>query len=276
MKPEERDPPARTTDSGAPSRDADAARHELATLAPPRADDCAAVAAFAGRVAEAAAGAADAELQPHRTALRVVQAAIRAEAAADALMDRSPDRARRACQAGCSFCCHIAVSLTVPEALRIAAELRATRTAEDLRRVRDRIASVSARVSALSLEERAKARTACALLGADGACTIYEFRPLGCRSWTSLARDDCERAFERNEPGHRGAQDKVGYVAACAVTEGLERGLRAAGLDAAQYEFHSAVLRALDDEQAAERFAAGERVFAGCARVWSGAHAHAR
>lgn len=229
------------------------------------------MAEFAGRVADATTGAVAGELGRGRTAMRVLQVAACAAASADALMERSRERARRACRAGCSFCCHMAVSLTGPEALHIAARLRATRSREELGRLYERVATVGARVSGLSIEQRAAARTPCALLGDDGACTIYEFRPLGCRSWTSLDRDDCERAFEQDEPGHSGAQDKPGYVAACGVTEGLERGLRAAGLDAAQYEFHSAVLRVLDDQHAADRFAAGEPVFAGCARVGSNA-----
>jgi hypothetical protein len=48
------------------------------------------------------------------------------------------------------------------------------------------------------------------------------------------------------------------------VLVGLRDGLREAGLDDGLYEMHSALARALDVPDAAERWARGEKLFATC------------
>ncbi|MBI3759660.1 MAG: YkgJ family cysteine cluster protein [Deltaproteobacteria bacterium] len=181
----------------------------------------------------------------------------------------SPDRPRRACRAGCSACCHLAVSVTIPEALWMAAELTRRLTPQQLVNVSAKIRATSTQISHLTIENRAKIRIPCALLGTDGACTIYDFRPLGCRGWTSFSKEDCDRALAEAEPGHSGAMDRVLWQAAGAVTEGVQTGLRGAGLDAGHYEFHAALLCALETPQAAERWANHEPIFTDCPRVQS-------
>lgn len=223
---------------------------------------------FAAQVVESQLQETQSALKPAVTALQVMQLASRAARRASEMAADSPDAPRRACQAGCAACCRLAVSVTPVEALWIAARLRESQSAGELERLTARIAETSAAVSALSMEGRARVKIPCALLGQDGACSIYEFRPLGCRGWTSFSRQACEAALAEERPGQDGPMDRFALAAACGVTEGLERGLRSAGLDGGQYEFHSAV-RASLAPGAAEAYAQGQAVFAGCARVRS-------
>lgn len=206
---------------------------------------------------------------PAATALPIVDLSRRAAAKLHAETDHLPDAGRRACAAGCSACCHMAVSVTAPEAIRVAEELRSQLAPGPLHDVRERLAAQSQRVSALTLEARAAARIPCALLGPTGACEIHPFRPLGCRGWTSFSRDACEAALIRGENGHSGELDQATFVAAAAAAEGLQAGARAADTDGGAYELHSACLQALQTPDAAARWARGEPIFAACARVRS-------
>ncbi len=224
---------------------------------------------IAGRVAAEQRAAMVAGLAHGRTPLHVLNVAVGAAARASAAGDASPDCERRACRAGCPACCHMAVSVTAIEALWIADQLAGKAGYSGVNGLRERLAATSARVSHLTIEERAAARVPCALLGPAGECTIHEFRPLGCRGWTSFSRAACERALAAAEPGPSEALDAVALAVASATTEGLEQGARELGLDAGSYELHAAVLRALDTPDAAERWARGEDVFAGCPRVTS-------
>lgn len=219
-------------------------------------------------VAAAAQNAADA-LRRGRTRLHVLTLAGDAVERASVLGELSPDRDRRACRAGCSSCCYLAVSVTPPEAILMAEHLRETLALDAFELKRARVAAFSRRVSEMTLEGRARARVPCALLGDDGACTIYPVRPLGCRGWTSFNRADCDAALAAGEPGHSGPMDHVAFAAASGVSEGLRQATRAAGLESAHYEFHGALLRAMQQPDAAERWANGEPVFEDCPQVWS-------
>lgn len=224
---------------------------------------------FEAAVVAAATQNASDTLRRGRSHLHVLTLASEAVERASVLGELSPDRERRACRAGCSSCCYLAVSITPPEAILIAEHLREELSPEAFELKRARVAAFSRRVSELTLEGRARARVPCALLGDDGACTIYAARPLGCRGWTSFSRAECDAALAAGEPGHSGPMDHVAFAAASGVSEGLRSAARGAGLGASQYEFHSAVLRAMQHADAAERWGRGEPVFDGCAQVWS-------
>ena len=201
--------------------------------------------------------------------MRVLQIAEIGIAAVKAADEFSPQRAQRVCRAGCSSCCHLMVSITPPEALFIAERLRATRSADELAAARARIAATAAQVEHLTIEERAHARVPCALLSAEGACSIHEFRPLGCRGWTSFSKESCDAALGEARPGHGGPQDRALHAAASAASEAIGWALREERMHAGNYEFHGGLLRAIDTPDAAQRWADDEDVFAGCGRVRS-------
>jgi len=226
--------------------------------------------AVGGRVADAVAAlTVDALRAAPARALPVVDLARATAAEVERVSAGSPDVARRACRAGCDACCRLAVSITAPEAIWIAHELRVRSTVPKLADIRARVARTSARVSHLTIEQRAGVRVACALLAPDGACSIHAFRPLGCRGWTSFSREACDAALAENRPGHDGPMDRIGLAAASAGTEGLLRGIAATGRAGETYEFHAALLRVLDDPDGAARWPGSPDVLAGCPRVRS-------
>jgi Fe-S-cluster containining protein len=175
------------------------------------------------------------------------------------------DEARRrlpVCCAGCDACCRVhAVFVAPAEALRIAAYVRATRTPEEVERLRALLDRLGPRTAEMSLEERARARIPCPLLDeATGACTVHPARPLLCRGYNSYDRSACVHQLESADlratpPGSEEQASVHKHVFA-----GLILG---AGPDrvAGPLELVDAVRTALSEPDAERRWLAGEPVF---------------
>lgn len=209
------------------------------------------------------------DLSTNRTALTTLHAGQALLQATSEIGDRSPQAALRDCRAGCSACCYLTVAILPLEAVVMADGIRGCCGPDQLHDTIRRVADVSARVSNLTIEQRAQAKIPCALLGNDGACTIHPFRPIGCRGWTSFDRGACEAALHAEQPGHGGPQDHWNFTVAGCATEALQDACRELGLEAGHRELHAALLIALRTPDAAARFAAGESLFDECPGVTS-------
>jgi len=168
-----------------------------------------------------------------------------------------------ACAKGCGWCCHgLKVELTPPEAIAIAEYLRTKTDPERLPALGEALSDEADEARSLSITDRWLARRPCYFLDqASGSCTIWEARPLGCRSHTSLDASACKAA-------HTGEGDgpPVPRPTSIETLYGLARGaLHAAcedaGLDMRAFELTNAVSVAFHVPGAAERWRAGERVF---------------
>jgi Fe-S-cluster containining protein len=82
------------------------------------------------------------------------------------------------CRRGCSHCCRIRVEVTADEAELLAERVRAGLAHPDRRRL-DLQRTWS---TAAAFQGRPRSEADCLLLGADGACTVYEDRPSACRA----------------------------------------------------------------------------------------------
>jgi Fe-S-cluster containining protein len=208
-------------------------------------------------------------LSRDRTAAKVYELAASAldlaQKAIEQVMACTPPESRPACCAGCAFCCAIPVAVSPPEALYIAAHMQETLSAEaqvDLRthlraRAEERQGST---VDALRAHKRF-----CLFLRDDRQCGIYPIRPLACQGYNSMSRSACEEAFTDQEDRvhmHAGVREL-----AAGVIYGLILASKRLGLEWGRYALEAAVLRALDTPDAAERWARGERVFAGCDQI---------
>lgn len=160
-----------------------------------------------------------------------------------------------ACARGCSHCCHMWTALRAPEALFIAAampgELRAA------------VDTAHAETVALSYEERLRLVRPCPLLQ-DDACSLYEARPIGCRTAASTDAAVCARAYrllsDEDIPQPLiFLNQRAGYALA------LAGALRHAGHPAGAYELNGALHAALARPDAEAAWLRGEDVFAGVA-----------
>lgn len=105
-----------------------------------------------------------------------------------ALVDVHAERAATAhdlaCQVGCTACCRQDLHVTVVEADAIFAWLREPASADGVPRVHALSPPDGARtqVDDHELFDDLAAGDACAFLGAGGLCSIYDVRPIICRS----------------------------------------------------------------------------------------------
>jgi hypothetical protein len=201
-------------------------------------------------------------LKDARAGASSVPAAKAAQRNLAAMEGAWPGREAWACRSGCSFCCHNAVSVSAPEAFRLARHVEALPEAERAA-LRARLAARAAEVAGLALAEQARRRTPCALLASDGSCGAYAARPLPCRGMVSLDKSACERVF-RGAGGAKIPVDSGWFTVSGAHNLALRLATRDVGLAPQRYELHDALVRALELPDAERRWLSGEDVFAGC------------
>jgi Fe-S-cluster containining protein len=146
-----------------------------------------------------------------------------------------------ACHVGCSWCCRgLEVEIRPAEAVRLAHRARRDP------RLEVRVRETAKRVARLDAGGRLKAGVPCAFLDeASGACSVYEDRPLACRSYRSRDAGWCRSivgtsgGVARNSPVIREALGIRGLIekALLAVTPPEWQ---------AKGELHRLVVRMLD------------------------------
>jgi len=162
------------------------------------------------------------------------------------------------CRKGCNFCCHLKVTATLREVVRIAAAMAGGRLPDR----RPAVLAAAAAVAGLSDRERLARKIPCPLL-LDGACSIYEARPLTCRALLSRSASLCEQQFEAGA----GSDEKLlvpspltpRLIAASLINRQIAA-LRDLGLSGHLVEFVSALAALLREPMLAVRWLSGEDV----------------
>jgi Fe-S-cluster containining protein len=201
-------------------------------------------------------------LRTGRVPLKVIEVAERAAALAENALgevvatDPPPPLA---CREGCDWCCHLPVGLAVPELLHIAEYLRRTLTPEELHATHARAVGVEEQKRQMTLGERSRARFPCPLL-VDHRCSAYPVRPLTCRGFNSSDAGRCERFLQEPRTAVPVYAPQLRLMTF--VLDGLRAGLSESGLKGDLVELTAALAVALEVPDAAERWLAGEAVFA--------------
>jgi hypothetical protein len=139
------------------------------------------------------------------------------------------------------------VDVTHPELLAIAAHLRRELPAPALRAHRDRLERHTARTAPLTDEARWAARIPCALLDANGRCSVYPVRPLRCRAFHSTSAAACRLAFDGADEVEPALNLGVARVLS-AVEAGYDDALAGAGDAAGSVRLESGLLAVLTSE----------------------------
>jgi Putative zinc- or iron-chelating domain len=177
-----------------------------------------------------------------------------------------------ACAAGCAWCCNQTVTIAAPEAIAIAEHVRGAFPPEALAALKTRLAALDDRARGRGAFARGYLKTPCALL-VDGKCSVYDVRPVRCRSVYSRDVAHCRWVAEnpdlvyawRDRPLEPSPYPQEPEVIADAVLSGLATAARDAGLGFEGLELIAALRIALDTPDIAERYLAGEPVFAAAA-----------
>ena len=165
------------------------------------------------------------------------------------------DTSKLACRLGCSFCCNNWVTACTPEILYVLKAIKGDRVEQ----ARTDIASAAQSTTGKSPKERRLMITPCPLLE-NSACTIYESRPIVCRTAVSNDVAVCERIYVNASgeeiPGtfhHYGVKGIYGLALAGA--------LKKAGLAPYYYEYNSALHAAMLAQEAEADWLSGRDVF---------------
>jgi len=154
------------------------------------------------------------------------------------------------CKAGCTYCCTLRVEALAPEVFRIARELKKLKL-DQLAAVIERLKVHAIKAAGVPSKEF---YLTCPLL-VSGLCSIYGVRPGMCRKFYSLDVEQCKNP-DAEIPENLGMVVKSGAIM-CGVTRAYER----AKFSAAPHELGQALLLALTDSTAEERWGNGELVF---------------
>ncbi|MFO0586517.1 MAG: YkgJ family cysteine cluster protein [Polyangiaceae bacterium] len=174
---------------------------------------------------------------------------------------REPSETPIACGKGCSSCCSAKVLVAPPEVVRIAAHARRTLSEEAYAALQERVAEAAARSKGLTRKERVAARVRCPLLDEEGACGFHGVRPIACAGWNSIDAAGCVAHFDdRTAPmppeTHPQSNEVCLAVLGGLIGAGIDR-----QLDMRPLELQAALVIALADEHAGERWRKGEPVF---------------
>jgi Fe-S-cluster containining protein len=204
-----------------------------------------------------------AALRGGRTPLTLVEVAAHgARVAEEAVRQavRAGPPPRLACKEGCDWCCHLTVGVSAPEVFRILDHLRQTLSPEAFAALRERVAERDERRRQFKAERRVEPRLPCALL-VEHRCAAYPVRPLTCRGFNSSDAARCERFV--SEPGATTVPAFAPQLRLTTFTlDGLRAGLTESGLQGDRLELTAALRITLEGADTAERFLAGEAVFA--------------
>ena len=163
-----------------------------------------------------------------------------------------------ACAKGCSFCCHLAVEATIVEAICV--WHRAAQSPQLLAN----ILATGPKTANVPAFERWRMKVRCPMLGADGACQVYDVRPGGCRAYVSVDVAACERALVTADTPH----EELGVPIIpfprkieTAISIGVRRACAAENLQSCNVELTAALHLLATDATAVARWLTGATVF---------------
>ena len=168
------------------------------------------------------------------------------------------DAPKVGCGAGCAHCCYQSVEVTIPEAILIALHL-----ADPSDPRRQRVLDAAAARRHMSRKRRRQLGRACPLL-VDKRCSVYEDRPLMCRSMLAVDGEQCGASLASVLAG--GEETPIEqFVNAQYLVLGDQAGMRGLckdmGLQHDLVELTDAVAAILRDPTLVDRWIARQRVF---------------
>ena len=208
-------------------------------------------------------------LQTERTPENLLKAVGDVLKTLDSALGKLPNRATFsglgklsiACRPGCDHCCTTGVSTWPPVVLAVAAYLRRKLTDEQLAEVRARVDAYVAEGASLSLRARTFSRRMCPL-NENGNCRVYDVRPLPCRTYHSFNVDRCRADREAASEWVSVPYDPERLHWESVIDEAAGSATEALGLSNDEVDFIPALQIALAEPDAAERYLAGDPVFA--------------
>lgn len=177
------------------------------------------------------------------------------------ILAQQPPPQPLACSAGCGYCCRgYEVHVSPLEVLGIAEHLAQNRSSEALVRLVERLLETQEAKERHSPDERPRPNFTCPLLD-DETCQVYALRPFTCQAFNAYDAKACE---QRKIHGDETIAI-LGYAHPRRISDrvhmGFQQGLSDVGLDSHLLDLTPALLIALTQPDARDRWLKGEAVF---------------
>ncbi len=194
---------------------------------------------------------------PTQLNVLVDEALALAEGLLTSLRTLNPPEQPADCREGCAHCCRFQVAVTPPEVLAIAEDLRQRDDVDTVAALAARCADLATAERGVDAAGRVRLKRPCVLLHEE-RCTVYAVRPLACRGANATDAAQCAAALD-------GADVRLSlYAHQANVMKAAARGLNHAKQpEDGQLELTAALAIALNENDAAIRWMAGEPIFAG-------------
>ena len=177
-------------------------------------------------------------------------------AAIDGLNDSVVALAQRqkmavACHKGCHWCCHQAVYANSYELHYLSEKIKLRFPAQKVLQLMEAAKAKQAVTSKLNEEEVSTYKSPCPLLE-NGACSIYDARPMACRIYLSTQLKTCTEFYQQPE-------NKLNYPALIdlplragrMMNEGFMAALKGYGIETAEFRLEEGLKIVLQNDQPA-------------------------
>ncbi|QBF84309.1 YkgJ family cysteine cluster protein [Shewanella maritima] len=155
------------------------------------------------------------------------------------------------CRKGCSYCCDLRVEVLAPEVFYITKKLKGSMSKSEMQAFIEKLMTYADKATGLRFDEHI---IPCVMLE-NGACSIYEYRPMMCRKYNSLDAQVCE------DPHAQVPENTEVVVKTGAIGKGFSDSYESRGLSAIPHELGQALLVALTDPKSEQKWAKGNEVF---------------
>lgn len=154
-----------------------------------------------------------------------------------------------ACHKGCQWCCHQAVYANSYELHFLSEKIKTRYSSEKISIWLEAAEAKFARTSKMNEEEISKYKLPCPLLE-EGACSVYEARPMACRIYLSTKLETCLEFYrhpenELNYPALIDFPLKAGRM----MNEGFMAALKENGIETAEFRLEEGLKIVLKNDQ---------------------------
>jgi Fe-S-cluster containining protein len=175
-------------------------------------------------------------------------------AAIDALNDSIVALAERqkipvACHKGCQWCCHQAVYANSYELHFLSEKIKKRFSPEKISKWLEAAEAKFTSTSKMNEMEVSKYKTPCPLLE-NGACSVYEARPMACRIYLSTKLETCLEFYHHPENEHNyPALIDFPLQAGRMMNEGFMAALKEYGIETAEFKLEEGLRIVLKNDQ---------------------------
>ncbi len=177
----------------------------------------------------------------------------------DRMSPKEREEKRPKCVSGCAHCCYQWVRVTALEVIAVSASIRDTWSPEEIEALVGHLEAYREEFRSMAPGSLFSMR--CPLLNEENNCRVYESRPFICRGANSMDASFCEQARLNPNEGAQVPTIMPVLYSAGAIRQGIFLGLQDAGYRDGELVLALALQTALRQQDAAERFFAGENVF---------------